>query len=134
MSLLLIADYDEISSDGSVQTKSTSLLFDGGPDENLWRQNVSKLKIDLSSIDCAVLSHYHTDHSNGLRAAVKDIQEARNNNRIEGIECPLIVDLHDSKIVSRGIKVRGLRLNFSHCRIIKQIFKIFGHFLDIFII
>ena len=104
LSLLLIAEYDEIGDDGNVETKSSHLLFDGGPDLNVWRSNVEKLNIDLSKIETAVLSHYHVDHSNGLRAAVEDISKARISK--SGLD-PLVVDLHKSQIVSRGLKVSG---------------------------
>jgi len=136
LSLLLIAEYDEEENEtetvqevtksndndtstyayASVQNasstvpvpkkrrKSTQLLFDGGPDPAVWRSNAQKLKIDLPSIDTVVLSHYHVDHSNGLRAAVKDISAARIQS---GHPDPLVVDLHKSKITTRGLKVRG---------------------------
>jgi hypothetical protein len=113
LSLLLIAEYDD--------TKTSYLLFDGGPDPELWRRNVQKLKIDLSQINNIVLSHYHIDHSNGLRSAVHDICQAKEGdmnglgkgNYEEQVEeegtiiSPLMIDLHPSTIKSRGIKIRG---------------------------
>ena len=87
LSLLIIAEYDDkqkiIDDNGDVQVqiqnKSSHLLFDGGPDKNIWRSNAEKLKVDLPSIETVVLSHYHilVDHFNGLRAAVEDISHAR---------------------------------------------------------
>ena len=118
LSLLLIAEYDEvIGDDGEVRTRSSHLLFDGGPDPNIWRSNAKKLKIDLTSIGTVVLSHYHIDHSNGLRAAVEDIGHARNQHKLH----PLIVDLHKSKIVSRGLKVRTEKQFLFLLIIVKQI-------------
>jgi 7,8-dihydropterin-6-yl-methyl-4-(beta-D-ribofuranosyl)aminobenzene 5'-phosphate synthase len=106
LSLLLIADYDEIDDNGEVQTKSSQLLFDGGPDPAIWKSNAKKLKIDLPSIGRAVLSHFHVDHSNGLKGAVEDISEARTKIGLD----PLIVDIHKSKIVRRGLKVSAINV------------------------
>ena len=137
LSLLLIAEYDCVEEESEEQindengrvivnttktkTKSSHLLFDAGPDPNIWSANVKKLGIDLGSIETIVLSHYHVDHSNGLRAAVRQIYEARSTttNSLEKEEMAdpsIIVDLHSSKIVSRGMKVSiycfGSRLPF----------------------
>lgn len=101
LSLLLIAEYDVIENDGRVTAASSHLLFDAGPDPELWKSNVDKLKIDLHPVETIVLSHYHVDHSNGLRSAVPEIYEARRKVDM----APPIVDLHSSKIVSRGMKV-----------------------------
>ena len=94
-------------------TKTSHLLFDAGPDPDIWSANAKKLGIDLASIETIVLSHYHVDHSNGLRAAVRQIYEARStskatSNKMENgiiVDPSIIVDLHSSKIVSRGMKV-----------------------------
>jgi len=102
LSLLLIAEYDVVNNDGNTETKESHLLFDGGPDPVLWINNASKLNVDLSCIDNVVLSHYHVDHSHGLRGAVKEICKARIKKAC--LE-PMIVDLHKSSIISRGIKV-----------------------------
>mmetsp|Transcript_22117 Transcript_22117/g.25594 ORF Transcript_22117/g.25594 Transcript_22117/m.25594 type:complete len:365 (+) Transcript_22117:99-1193(+) len=108
LSLLLIVEYDDDDvqkEDGNSQTKTSCshLLFDAGLDPNVWRQNAEKLNVDLKMIDRIVLSHYHIDHSNGLRSAVKDISDARSNHALSG----LTVDMHTSKIVSRGLKTHG---------------------------
>ncbi len=101
LSLLLIAEYDYVDEEGSTKTTSSHLLFDAGPDPEVWKSNVDKLKIDLKAIETIVLSHYHVDHSNGLRAAVPSIHQVRKQH---GMDSP-IVDLHTSSIVSRGMKV-----------------------------
>ena len=101
-SLLLIAEYDVIAENGNIIKKTSShLLFDAGPDPEIWSSNVKKLKLDLQSVETIVLSHYHIDHSNGLRSAVPQICEARRQVAM----FPPIVDLHSSRIVSRGMKV-----------------------------
>ncbi|MBR0404677.1 MAG: MBL fold metallo-hydrolase [Eggerthellaceae bacterium] len=48
---------------------SASVLFDSGCSRN-FAQNAETLGIDLSRVDCAVLSHGHFDHSNGFGAFI----------------------------------------------------------------
>lgn len=42
------------------------ILFDAGNDEAVFRRNVESLGIDLASVDFAVISHRHGDHTTGL--------------------------------------------------------------------
>ena len=39
------------------------MLFDTGPEEDVWERNVNRLRPDLSSIELIHLSHWHRDHS-----------------------------------------------------------------------
>ena len=50
-----------------VETTTTRLLFDTGPDPTVLEENAEKLGIDLAKIDLVVISHVHGDHTNGLR-------------------------------------------------------------------
>jgi 7,8-dihydropterin-6-yl-methyl-4-(beta-D-ribofuranosyl)aminobenzene 5'-phosphate synthase len=43
--------------------RKSTVLFDTGPEEDVWERNVKRLNPDLSSIDTIVLSHWHRDHS-----------------------------------------------------------------------
>ncbi len=50
-----------------IESKKHKILFDSGPsDETL--NNALKLNIDLKSVDTAILSHGHYDHSGGMMA------------------------------------------------------------------
>lgn len=76
-----------------------SLLFDVGPYPDVWLDNSRRLDIDLSTIECVFLSHWHFDHSGGLPAVVSAIAEARSAAGL----APPIVDLHPDRPDQRGI-------------------------------
>jgi len=42
------------------------MLFDTGPEEDVWERNVKRLRPDLSSIELIHLSHWHRDHSGNI--------------------------------------------------------------------
>lgn len=50
-----------------VETPYNKILFDTDTDPNVLARNAGKLGIDLSNIDCVVISHAHGDHTGGLR-------------------------------------------------------------------
>jgi 7,8-dihydropterin-6-yl-methyl-4-(beta-D-ribofuranosyl)aminobenzene 5'-phosphate synthase len=76
-----------------------SMLFDVGPYPDLWLDNARRLAIDLSTIECIFLSHWHFDHSGGFPAVVAAIAKAR---AAAGLPRP-IVDLHPDRPDQRGI-------------------------------
>lgn len=43
-----------------------SVLFDVGPEEDIWERNVKRLRPDLASVEVVQLSHWHRDHSGEL--------------------------------------------------------------------
>ena len=79
--------------------ETRTMLFDAGPYGWLWKENAARLGVDLSSIEAVFLSHWHSDHSGALLAAVAAIAEAR---RFVGRPRPL-VDLHPDRPDQRGV-------------------------------
>ena len=49
-----------------IEHEGRRILFDTGNDEAVFRRNVESLGIDLASLDFAVISHRHGDHTTGL--------------------------------------------------------------------
>ena len=49
-----------------VEGHGKTVLFDTGTNEEIFRHNVSALKVDLSRVQALVLSHDHRDHTGGL--------------------------------------------------------------------
>ena len=83
------------------QARKACLHVRLGAHPDIWRLNAERLGLDLSQVERAILSHYHIDHSGGLRAAVPAISKAR---RDVGLK-PLVVDLASPVITTRGIKL-----------------------------
>ncbi|MEZ5842208.1 MAG: MBL fold metallo-hydrolase [Hyphomicrobiaceae bacterium] len=51
-----------------------TVLFDSGPDEQVFEQNVSRLGVDLGVVDAVVLSHGHWDHAGAMLRALRIIR------------------------------------------------------------
>ncbi|KAF4473511.1 7, 8-dihydropterin-6-methyl-4-(beta-D-ribofuranosyl)- aminobenzene-5 -phosphate synthase [Fusarium agapanthi] len=48
-----------------------TLLFDAGPEEDVFEKNVQRLRLPMAEIGAIVLSHWHRDHSGGLLSAIR---------------------------------------------------------------
>ncbi len=57
-----------------------ALLFDSGPEDRTFEQNVSRLGSDLGVVETIVLSHGHWDHSGAMLRALQLIRD-RNGGR-----------------------------------------------------
>ncbi|KAF9512180.1 hypothetical protein BS47DRAFT_1345805 [Hydnum rufescens UP504] len=72
-----------------------TILFDAGPESKSIERNLKALKVETTSIERIVLSHWHADHSGGILTALRLL------NRESSV--PLPVDLHPDRPVARGI-------------------------------
>src|SRR5258707_1923003 len=57
--------------------KTHTVLFDTGPEDRTFEQNVSRLGVDLGPVEAMVLSHGHWDHAGAM---VRALQLARDRN------------------------------------------------------
>ena len=56
--------------------KQRTLLFDSGPEEEVFARNVQRLGADLGKVEAIVLSHGHWDHAGGMLRALDLIRAA----------------------------------------------------------
>ncbi|KAJ4420906.1 hypothetical protein N0V82_004086 [Gnomoniopsis sp. IMI 355080] len=82
-------------------TKSHTILFDTGPEEHSFTRNAQRTRAQLARIEHIHLSHWHTDHSGGMLAALRLINAAKNNNNNN--KQPIPVDLHPDRPDHRGM-------------------------------
>ncbi len=59
---------------------SHTVLFDTGPEDRTFEQNVSRLGVDLGPVEAIVLSHGHWDHAGAMLRALQLIMD-RNGGR-----------------------------------------------------
>lgn len=59
---------------------SRTLLFDSGPEADVFSRNVQRLGVDLGPVEAAVLSHGHWDHGGGMLRAL-DLIRGRNGGK-----------------------------------------------------
>ncbi|KAE8148784.1 beta-lactamase-like protein [Aspergillus avenaceus] len=85
---------------GTKGEKSHSVLFDAGPEPEIWERNVNRLRADLGSIEVVQLSHWHRDHSGGLTRALELITAAKGDSQSK-----VPVDLHPSRPDYRGMAI-----------------------------
>ncbi len=71
--------------------KTNTILFDTGCSSNGVILNAKRMGIDLSEVDCIVLSHGHYDHFGGLLSSIKAIKR---------LNVPII--LHEDVFKNRG--------------------------------
>ncbi|WVW80170.1 hypothetical protein I302_102147 [Kwoniella bestiolae CBS 10118] len=85
-----------------------TVLFDSGPEPHSVERNIKSMKVDLTTLDGIVLSHWHRDHSGGilriLEMREKQIRQSRsvplsNSGEIDRVQ----VDLHPDRPIRRGI-------------------------------
>lgn len=96
-----------------------TLLFDTGPEDNLWAINMARRNPPLEIVDRVFLSHWHRDHTGllllttpklviitslgGLICALRQIQRSKYEN---GTREPVVVDLHPDRPDYRGFRTQ----------------------------
>lgn len=71
-----------------------TVLFDTGPEDGVFEQNVSRLGVDLGPVEAMVLSHGHWDHAGAMLRA---LQIARDRNGGRAIPCYMHPDMFRSR-------------------------------------
>ena len=73
-----------------------TVLFDTGPEDRTFEQNVSRLGIDLGPVEAIVLSHGHWDHAGAMLRA---LQLARDRNGGRDVACYTHPDMFRSRAI-----------------------------------
>jgi 7,8-dihydropterin-6-yl-methyl-4-(beta-D-ribofuranosyl)aminobenzene 5'-phosphate synthase len=71
-----------------------TVLFDTGPEDRTFEQNVSRLGIDLGPVEAMVLSHGHWDHAGAMLRA---LQLVRDRNGGRDVPCYMHPDMFRSR-------------------------------------
>ena len=59
-----------------------TLLFDSGPEDRTFEQNVSRLGLDLGRVEAIVLSHGHWDHGGAMLRALQLIRDRNGGGEV----------------------------------------------------
>jgi 7,8-dihydropterin-6-yl-methyl-4-(beta-D-ribofuranosyl)aminobenzene 5'-phosphate synthase len=62
--------------------RSHSVLFDTGPEDRVFEQNVSRLGLDLAPVEAMVLSHGHWDHAGAMLRALQLMLDRNGGKRV----------------------------------------------------
>jgi 7,8-dihydropterin-6-yl-methyl-4-(beta-D-ribofuranosyl)aminobenzene 5'-phosphate synthase len=62
--------------------ETKTLLFDTGPEDRTFEQNVSRLGTDLSTVEAIVLSHGHWDHGGAMLRALQIIRDRNGGKEV----------------------------------------------------
>ena len=77
-----------------VGDRSRAVLFDSGPEDRTFEQNVSRLGVDLGPVEAMVLSHGHWDHAGAMLRALQLVRD-RNDGR--DVPCYMHPDMFRSR-------------------------------------
>lgn len=62
--------------------ETKTLLFDTGPEDKVFEQNVSRLGADLGPVEAIVLSHGHWDHGGAMLKALQIVRDRNGGRRV----------------------------------------------------
>ncbi|MBN9487202.1 MAG: MBL fold metallo-hydrolase [Alphaproteobacteria bacterium] len=74
--------------------RTHTILFDSGPEDRTFEQNVSRLGVDLGPVEAMVLSHGHWDHAGAMLRA---LQLVRDRNGGRDVPCYMHPDMFRSR-------------------------------------
>ena len=77
-----------------------TILFDTGPEEDIWERNAKRLRAKVGDVEAVVLSHWHRDHSGGMLKVLSMVNEANGGKKLD-------VDLHPARPAYRGMQPPG---------------------------
>ena len=85
--------------------KARTLLFDSGPEGDVFSRNVQRLGADLSGVEAIVLSHGHWDHGGGMLRALDLIRGANGGKDVAYYAHPGMFRQRASKLPDGGFRL-----------------------------
>lgn len=85
--------------------ETRTLLFDTGPDEEVFARNVQRLGADLGKVDAIVLSHGHWDHGGGMLRALDLIRSAGGPREVPYYAHPGMFRQRASKLADGSLRL-----------------------------
>jgi len=79
--------------------KTHTVLFDTGPEDRTFEQNVSRLGVDLGPVEAMVLSHGHWDHGGAM---IRALQIVRDRNGGRDLPCYMHPDMFRSRATKQA--------------------------------
>lgn len=76
---------------------SRTLLFDAGPEEDVFERNAKRLRLPIGDVGVIALSHWHRDHSGGLLSAIRLVNSGKAD------DSPVVVALPPNRPDYRGV-------------------------------
>lgn len=82
-----------------------TLLFDSGPEADVFSRNVQRLGIDLAPVEATVLSHGHWDHGGGMLRALDLIRGRNGGKEVSYYAHPDMFRQRAAKLPSGGFRL-----------------------------
>ena len=82
-----------------------TLLFDTGPEDRVFEQNVSRLAADLSPVEAIVLSHGHWDHGGAMLRALQLVRDRNGGSAVAYYAHPDMFRQRASKLANGAMRL-----------------------------
>jgi len=82
-----------------------TVLFDTGPEEGTFEQNVSRLGVDLGPVEAIVLSHGHWDHAGAMLRALQLIRDRNGGQHVPCYTHPDMFRTRASKLPDGSMRL-----------------------------
>jgi 7,8-dihydropterin-6-yl-methyl-4-(beta-D-ribofuranosyl)aminobenzene 5'-phosphate synthase len=85
--------------------ETRTLLFDSGPEADVFSRNAQRLGADLGSVEAIVLSHGHWDHGGGMLRALDHIRGGNGGREIPYYAHPAMFRQRAAKLPDGGFRL-----------------------------
>lgn len=89
----------------TVAGRQRTMLFDAGPEADVFSRNVQRLGVDLSPVEAIVLSHGHWDHGGGMLRALDLIRGANKGRPVDYFAHPGMFHRRAAKLPGGGFRL-----------------------------